>query len=455
MTALRFGGGPPSHTLSWAPQRVMPRRVAALLVGICLAVPVGSGAEAPHPMALVVEALREGDYASSGTLRRTEHDFEGVVLALDAAIALRGGDKRAQSYATKLVSWASEWRDPRLVRLIKERFARLDGQSQTHALWGLANLGTKPAARAFESAVVQHHANIKRINSHGFSQRPRHGETLFPGVLAAAETPRHRSNVYLLLLRYLNADAVAASDVQAAIAPLLGYTREAVLELADLPRSASRSWMWEEAYYYPRRFLAIALDCLRYFPDDDVDAVVAFAGEQLADDPRIQLFVINYRLSQGVAPDPERILFVASDDETRADLYRVTNTPEWRDLFPAEQRRQQQLAAAELADWLSYPSELGRIPDAVVLEHRETMKTRQGDAELFLFRWAAIDAEGATSWYAGMAGPYLVTDYPTTQGLGLTFSSFEAWDSMTPEDHVAAMREVLREWAAAGRAPSP
>ncbi|MEO1319745.1 MAG: hypothetical protein AAFV30_04120, partial [Pseudomonadota bacterium] len=86
---------------------------------------------------------------------------------------------------------------------------------------------------------------------------------------------------------------------------------------------------------------------------------------------------------------------------------------------------------------------------------RESMKTRQGMAELFLFRWAATDAEGATSWYAGMAGPYLIEDYPTTSGLGLTFSSFEAWDSMAPQDHVAAMREVLREWAAEGRAPSP
>jgi hypothetical protein len=68
------------------------------------------------------------------------------------------------------------------------------------------------------------------------------------------------------------------------------------------------------------------------------------------------------------------------------------------------------------------------------------------DYYLFRFRtkephWAAKDG-----WIAGVSGPYLRKDEPTTEPLGGTFSTFTKWDAKTPEEHVGDIRELMKRW---------
>lgn len=37
-------------------------------------------------------------------------------------------------------------------------------------------------------------------------------------------------------------------------------------------------------------------------------------------------------------------------------------------------------------------------------------------------------------------------DEPTTEALGDTFSSFNKWDSKTPDEHVGDIRKLMEKW---------
>ncbi len=65
------------------------------------------------------------------------------------------------------------------------------------------------------------------------------------------------------------------------------------------------------------------------------------------------------------------------------------------------------------------------------------------DYYLFRFRthpphWAAKDG-----WTAGVSGPFLGKNSPSTESYGDTFSSFEEWDSKQPDEHVGNIRGLI------------
>ena len=111
------------------------------------------------------------------------------------------------------------------------------------------------------------------------------------------------------------------------------------------------------------------------------------------------------------------------------------------------------LAESDLSHWLSYPSELGRVPDEIQLMDTFTVDDNGvGPAEYFLFRfrvsephWAAKDG-----WMAGISGPFERAGGPTADGGGNTFSRFETWENKTPIEHFQSALNVLDEWRRQG-----
>jgi hypothetical protein len=103
-----------------------------------------------------------------------------------------------------------------------------------------------------------------------------------------------------------------------------------------------------------------------------------------------------------------------------------------------------------MVDWLMYPTELNAVPDEIELMKVVTVDTGLTDGiyDYYLFRfrthephWAAKDG-----WMAGVSGPYLRKDEPTTESLGDTFSSFTKWDAKTPDEHVGDVQELMDRW---------
>jgi len=100
--------------------------------------------------------------------------------------------------------------------------------------------------------------------------------------------------------------------------------------------------------------------------------------------------------------------------------------------------------------WLVYPTELGRVPDQIELKKVVSVDAGGTDGVLdyYLFRFRTLPPHWAAKngWMAGVAGPFLQKDGPTTEAQGDTFSEFERWDSRTPEEHVGDVRELLEDW---------
>ena len=96
-----------------------------------------------------------------------------------------------------------------------------------------------------------------------------------------------------------------------------------------------------------------------------------------------------------------------------------------------------------MVHWLTFPTELAAVPDEIELMKVVEVETTDGPADYYLYRfrtfaphWAADDG-----WMAGIAGPFSKGQL-STYGSD-TFSSFEAWDAKTPEEHMQDITDTV------------
>lgn len=117
-------------------------------------------------------------------------------------------------------------------------------------------------------------------------------------------------------------------------------------------------------------------------------------------------------------------------------------------LFPPDLITQSSFAESNMVNWLCWGMELGQPPDEIELMKivSTNTETEDGTVDYYLFRfrthpphWAAKDG-----WMAGISGSFPRDGGPYTHAGGHTFSCFDPWDIMTPEEHVAKILAVLR-----------
>ena len=170
------------------------------------------------------------------------------------------------------------------------------------------------------------------------------------------------------------------------------------------------------------------------------------ASERLRRRLHEELAPVSEALDAGKTPDPVLIQRFAKSAETRKVLWEVLQSFNRLDLFPEEYATQESLAEADLVLWLCHPNELTSPPDEIELMATiaSPSSTAGTPANYYVFRycvnpphWAAKDG-----WMAGIAGPYAANGDPIPHAPG-TFSRFEAYDSKTPEEHVAAAHDLI------------
>jgi hypothetical protein len=120
------------------------------------------------------------------------------------------------------------------------------------------------------------------------------------------------------------------------------------------------------------------------------------------------------------------------------------------ELMPARYRTQAALAESNMVRWLLYPTELGRAPDQIEMKKVLSIDTESDDGILdyYLFRFRTLPPHWAAKdgWMAGVAGPFVRKESPTTDSNGGTFSDFEPWASRTPAEHMGDVQELLEGW---------
>jgi hypothetical protein len=206
--------------------------------------------------------------------------------------------------------------------------------------------------------------------------------------------------------------------------------------------------MWEDRYRDVRNNAALLLDAMGYFPDARVEKALRDAlGYR---DPKVKGFAVVSLLKLGKEIAPEDVREVAASAEMRNWLYDRLEELGKLDLYPEEFRTQEAFAESDMAGWLTFGTELGRAPDEI-----ELMKVVSEDVgapydimDWYLFRYRTFPPHWSAEkgWMAGVSGPFKRQDAPSTMSYGDTFSTFDSWDSKTPDEHVRDIQELMEQW---------
>jgi hypothetical protein len=219
-------------------------------------------------------------------------------------------------------------------------------------------------------------------------------------------------------------------------------------KLLPAQRVEGTAWMWEESYQGPRGIAGLVLDILGYFSSPEVEAELRQALHY--GDPKLKLFAVVSLLRLGKQVEPRYVFEVAANADMRNWLHDRLEELGRLDLFPPALRTQEALAESNMVSWLTYPTELGREPDEIELMKVESFDSGRPDGVLdyYIFRFRTYPPHWAAKngWMAGVAGPFLRKEAPTTHSYGDTFSKFEPWDSKTPEEHIEGILELVQEW---------
>jgi hypothetical protein len=218
--------------------------------------------------------------------------------------------------------------------------------------------------------------------------------------------------------------------------------------LQPLQQEAGVDWMWSDDYWEPRQKAGLLLDMFGYV---STPAIIAELREALGyHDPRLTFFASISLLRLGVSVDSQHIRDLAASDEVRGWLYTRLKELGKSEMFPEEHYTQAAFARSDMVQWLIYPTELGRVPDQIELMKVVSADTGTPDGILdyYVFRFRTHPPHWASEhgWTAGVSGPYLRSQAPSVTAPSGTFSSFEPWDSKTPEEHVGSIEEIIQNW---------
>lgn len=324
-----------------------------------------------------------------------------------------------------------------LVPIVRETFGRLATEhDRVGALRLLANIGTREAEHAILELSLRHrHDEVQPgIWFAWAGDDPSHPDVLFPDVLELMDDPEQRWSVLSLLLGARASGVLSGADVAGHADVLAGAARDERRKLRRRQREEPGDWCWRDAYAEARTDVAMLLDLLGHCGGPAaVEELRAALGAYT--DPQLRAWATAslVRLEEGV--DAAEIVGAAERAETRSIIARALDEHGRLEELPAHLRTQAAFAEAEMVDWLVFPTELGRPPDALELE----APIDAGDhGTMYLFRFLS---DG--KWYAGVAGPYPAGREPVVDGGGMTFSAFEPWDARSPGEHAQAIVDAL------------
>lgn len=437
------------------------RNLACLTVAAAVIITVGSCEPGNKPMfgtgkiAKIVEDLG-GDSleARAAAVERLQElgkrglsEREGVAALTAAAGTFPGLKYEWQNASTELIRAVSQKPRRAYIKVIANTFPDYGPGARAEALNLLARLDDEKAADTYTKLLDRAAADLSSFPRGTLTESPRHAGIVIPAALSCLQYESLQWGSLELLLAYLNTEGLdpeIRSGIGSQVLPIVQRLYEV---LSPLQETHGIAWMWEEDYQQPRELAGIALDVLGHVGTAESVAELTRALEYR--DPRLKHFAVAGLIRSEVEVPPKEIEVVASSSEMRKWLFRELQEQDLRRLFPEEFANQEALAESEMVDWLTFPSELGRVPDEIELMEVVSDDYIEGAVDYYLFRFRTAPPHGSADqgWLAGVAGPFLRKDSPSVVAYGGTFSSFEPWDAKSPAEHVADIRALLDEWS--------
>ena len=348
----------------------------------------------------------------------------------------------------EIIEVVSETPRPEFRPVIEEIFPRLKGRSREQALSLLSIIDDDAAAASFVRLLTANADTVPGLSLLHLRERPHHADVFFPGLLDLTTHHAIADELYLTALEFcLQKKLTTEKLAPRASALVVAYRTE-----RDwlLPRQQSRgiAWMWADQYPDHRQTAEILLDLAGFLPLAEVEKDLT--GALGYRDPRLLYFALKALLAHGRPLATGVVATVAASPEVRNLLFDHLKDKDLTELMPARYRTQAALAESNMVRWLVYPTELGRAPDQIEMKKVLSIDTESDDGILdyYLFRFRTLPPHWAAKdgWMAGVAGPFVRKESPTTDSNGGTFSDFEPWASRTPAEHMGDVQELLEGW---------
>ncbi len=343
----------------------------------------------------------------------------------------------------ELVSAAAREPIPEHIPVIREYFGHYSPRAQGRAIGMIASLESRAATEAFTALLddVSEEAQVTNLGT--MTENPRYNDILFPAILRHVQHPALRGPLSSVILAHLTSGTVKDTSIQSEISKaMIGLHDELRAKLHPHQKSEGLDWMWDDEYQEPRSLAALVLDVLGHTTTPEAERGLVEALEYK--DPQLKMFAVLGLAGHGKQPPRQPLREIAKSSETRNWVYRGLAELDRLDLFPAEYATQEAFAESEMVNWLTYPTELARVPDEIELMAVIPETLEEGAGETYVFRFRTLPPHWAAreGWMAGAAGPFLFAESPSPDARRGTFSTFTSWDEHSPEEHLRMIKET-------------
>jgi len=326
---------------------------------------------------------------------------------------------------------------------IEDIYDNLNSYAKISALQFLSTYESEQALIVYLKLLGKDYAELKSLPCGSLYERPRFPQILFPGLLKFMDNKEIASQISLILLNYFNCDLVDESS-------LADYKKTIVNDIVDMADKVNgydlkidTNSIWDDEEYLSLRSKAgIYFDLAGYIKDPKV--TLALKGLMQIKDMKLKMFAAMSLLKHGCDLREEDVMDIAGDSEVRNWFYDSLVEMGKDEIYPEQFKNQKYFAESNMVDWLVYPTELGRVPDEI-----ELMNVFEEEGlEYYLFRFRCDSKKDweKSGWMAGLSGPYIKQNCPTTVAEGHTFSRFEEWDSKTPHEHFSSIVGNIRDY---------
>jgi hypothetical protein len=355
-----------------------------------------------------------------------------------------------QTIPSILIETATKEASEEYIKEIEDVFADLDSSGKKSALWFLQRYEKEEAISTYIKLITQNYEELDSIPAVHLERTPKYEHIIFPQILRCISNEKVAYDIYLLTLNYLNKDLIDISNESRFLESIIVESqknRQRIQKIENENKNI-KNWIWDNDEYLEIRYKqGIILDLLGYVSgkaaEDELIELLKFT------DNKLKYFAVISLLRHSKSVDNMVFEKIAEDPETRNWLYDKLKSMNMDHLYPAKFRTQEAFAESDMINWLLYPTELGRVPDEIELMKvvEEETNTADGVLMFYLFRFRSNHPDWIENgWTAGMAGPYLKKESPTTGAHGYTFSAFEKWEDKTMEEHVDEIIEIIGDW---------
>ena len=180
--------------------------------------------------------------------------------------------------------------------------------------------------------------------------------------------------------------------------------------------------------------LELIADVGKYFADEAV--VAALQEVLLLGRNPINIYAIDTLCGMGKAVPQPVIDALARDPEYANMAYQVLRRQGLENQFPAELATEENLAKSDLIRWLTYPTELGKVPDEIVYLGKVKRLLKREVYHVFKFRSDSdtLDDPCKNQWLIGWSSEN-----------GGTFSNFDLYAAFEQETVEKTLRNIKKK----------